>query len=677
MPVSELLDIAVEMAEALDEAHAKGVVHRDLKPANIMITPRGHAKVLDFGLAKFDVAPVSDGSTDLKSEAGLVVGTVHYMSPEQALGRAVDPRSDIFSLGVVLYEMATGRRAFGGASTTETIENVVHQQPEPIARFNYDVPSELERIIRKCLEKQPDARYQSARELLTDLRNLRRDSTSGERIAPPRRKSAPVWIALAVIAVIAAVATFVYIRAHTTSRAAIDSLAVLPFVNGSRDPQSEFLADGMTETIINKLAELPQLKVMSRATMFRYKGKDADPQQVGRDLNVSAVLAGRLIQVGQKLDIQTELVNVSDGSQLWGERYQRPLSDVFALQDDIAREISSKLRLKLTGQEERRLTKRYTENPQAYQLYVQGRFYWNKRNRASLEKALELFEQARQLDPNYALPYLGIADTYVVMPQYADVPTLEANAKAKAAVLRALEIDPDLSEAHATLGLIHTNLWEWKEAEREFKRAIELKPNYATAHHWHAIYLGEIDRLGEGLLELRRAQALDPLSLSINSTIGEFLVLGGRRPEGIEQLRRTLEIDPTFAYSHTWLGRAYIESGDTSDGLRELEKGIELSGRSSESIAHLGYWYGRLGRKGDALKIVVQLKERLATKTTSPLWIGVVYAGLNDRPEAYRWFEEAYREHDSLVVILNFASEFDSWRSDPQAQSLLKRIGLR
>jgi serine/threonine protein kinase/Tfp pilus assembly protein PilF len=677
MPLGELLDIAVEMAEALDEAHAKGVVHRDLKPANIMITPRGHAKVLDFGLAKFDVAPVSDGSTDLKSEQGLVLGTVHYMSPEQALGRAVDQRSDIFSLGVVLYEMATGRRAFGGASTTETIENVVHQQPEPIARFNYDVPSELERIIRKCLEKQPGARYQSARELLTDLRNLRRDSTSGERILTPRRKSAPLWIALAVVIVtVAAVA--IYIRAHAGSRAAIDSLAVLPFVNASRDAQSEFLADGMTETIINKLAELPQLKVMSRATMFRYKGKDADPQQVGRDLKVSAVLAGRVLQVGQQLDIQTELVNVSDGSQLWGERYQRPLSDVFALQDDIAREISSKLRVKLTGQEEKRLTKRYTENPQAYQLYVQGRFYWSKRNRASLQKALDLFEQATRLDPNYALPYLGVADTYAVMSQYADVPNVESNEKAKAAVVRALQIDPDLAEAHATLGLIHDSLWEWREADRELLRAIDLKPNYATAHHWYANYLIGLGRFDEALRELRKAEVLDPLSVPIKTNVAITLYFLGRKTEAIEQLQRTLEIDPTFAYAHIWLGRVYADSGNPEGGVRELEKGVELSGHSAESLAHLGYIDGRLGRTADALKIIAQLKQRLSTKKTSPLWIAFVYAGLNKRSEAYPWLEAAFHDHDALLPpILGYGPEFESWHADPRIIDLLKRMGLR
>jgi len=545
MPMQELLDIGIEVAEALDEAHSRGVVHRDLKPANIMITPRGHAKVLDFGLAKLRLqASDADSETRVKSSPGTVIGTIDYMSPEQALGREVDSRSDLFSFGTVLYEMATGRQAFAGQTSTETIERIVHSQPEAIARFNYEVPAEVERIIRKCIEKNPDSRYQSGREILIDLRNLRRDSTSAERPAIPIRRKP--WLAVSMAAALIAAAAVYVARSRANVRAPIDSLAVLPFVNTSHDPQSEFLADGMTETIINKLSELPQLKVMSGSTMFRYKGKNADPQQVGRELKVSAVLTGRVLQIGDRLGIQTELVNVDDGTQLWGERYDRRVADVFALQDDIAREISGKLRLKLTGEDQKRISKRYTDDSRAYSLYVQGRFYWNKRTGASLEKALGLFNQALEHDPNYALAYLGIADSYELLPQYAGSPNLDAQARAKAAVVKALEIDPDLAEAHATLGLIHRYLWEWQAAEAEFKRAIDLKPNYATAHHWYAITLAGERRFTETLAEIRKGQALDPLSLIINTNVAAYLWYNGRKAEAIEQFRRTLELDPAF-----------------------------------------------------------------------------------------------------------------------------------
>jgi serine/threonine-protein kinase len=680
LPLPDLMDIGVEIAEALDEAHARGVVHRDLKPANIIITPRGHAKVLDFGLAKLRQLSSdtdSDTSTRLKSDPGVVLGTVHYMSPEQALGHDVDHRSDLFSLGVVLYEMATGRQAFGGRTSTETIERIVHSQPEAIARFNYEVPQELERIIRKCLEKNPDWRYQSGRDLLIDLRNLRRDSTSAER-APVVVRRRP-WIPLSIVAavVLIALAAVLAMRRTSNVRAPIDSLAVLPFVNSSRDPQSEFLADGMTEAIINKLTELPQLKVMSRSTMFRYKGKNADPQQVGRELKVSAVLAGRVRQVGDRLDIQTELVNVSDGSQLWGERYDRRVADVFALQDDIAREISEKLRLKLTGEEQKRLGKRYTDKPEAYALYVQGRFYWNKRTRASIEKALELFNQALERDPNYALAHLGVADCYAILPQYAGSPNLESQNRAKAAVARALEIDPQLAEAHATLGLIHRHLWEWQDAESEFKRAIELKPNYATAHHWYAITVRTQRRYAEALAETKKAQALDPLSLIINTNLGTDLDANGRRAEAIEQFRRTIDLDPTFAFAHMRLGRLYLEGGDRQNGLQELEKAAELGGRTAEPVSELGYAYAQVGRRGDALKIISELRQKLQDKTAAPFRIGYVYAALGDRTEAYRWFDQALREHDFFLCEIHFRShDFDSWRSDPHFQQLLRGMNL-
>ena len=648
LPLQETLDIAIEIAEALDEAHTRGVVHRDIKPANIMITPRGHAKVLDFGLAKMQ-HPDSEGETDVRSRTGVVMGTLQYMSPEQIAGETADHRTDIYSFGAVLYEMATGHR----------VRRDIEKTGSP----------ELDRIIRKCLEQNRESRYQSARELLVDLRNMRRDKSARRAV-----RRWPWIVAIAVVAVAVAI-TSLLLR-PPVARPPIDSLAVLPFVDASRDAQSEFLADGMTETIINKLAELPQIKVMSRSTMFRYKGKNADPQDVGRQLKVKAVLTGHVLQLGNRLNIQTELVDVVDGTQLWGERYERPAADVFALQDDIAREISAKLRLKLTGDQEKRLVKRYTDDPEAYALYVQGRFYWNKRTAAGFERAIALFNEAIAHDPNYALGYLGLADAYVVMGGYTGHTGEEQFTRAKAAVERALQIDPGLAEAYSTLALIDRNHFEWQKAEDEFKHAIALKPNYATAHQWYAILLRHQRRFQESLVESRKAQALDPLSQIIGTNVALDLEANGRTAEAIEQLRHTVELDPTFAYARTILGRLYVQTGDVANGLREINAAIELSGRGDVPLAELGFSYAKLGRRDEALKIIEELKEKHRAKEAAPYIIAYVYGGLGDRQNAYRWWDIAVREHETSGEFNTLRGDFESWRSDPEFQRLLREVKL-
>src|SRR5215813_8476584 len=435
LDLDEIVDICIQIADALEEAHTKGITHRDIKPSNIILSTRNRVKVLDFGLAKIarpaEQALASDIATQLKTNPGMVLGTVQYMSPEQALGREIDHRTDIFSLGVVIYEMATGRLPFCGATATEIVDRIIHAQPEAIGRFNYNAPAELQRIVRKSLEKDRERRYQSMRELLVDLKNLKRDSNAGPTTAPKARR--------------------------VRSRKAIHSLAILPFVNTSADPTTEYLSDGITESIINSLSQLPKLRVMARSTVFRYRGREVNSQEVGRELDVGAVLAGRVLHVSGRLIIGVELIDVIDGSQLWGEQYQRNVSAILDVQEEISRELSEKLRLKLTGNDRKRLVRRHTENIQAYHLYLKGRYYWNRRNEEDLLKGLDCFQEAIKIDPNYALGYAGLADCYITLSGLGFLPSNEGYPKARTAALKALEIDGMLAEAHTSLARIRSS----------------------------------------------------------------------------------------------------------------------------------------------------------------------------------------------------------------------------
>src|SRR6185503_3525920 len=485
-------------------------------------TERGLVKMLDFGLAKVVEGGNAVDSTDPtvaiggQTAVGVVLGTVSYMSPEQALGRDLDQRSDIFSQGVVIYEMLTGRLPFEGASATEIIDCIVHNEPIAIARFNYDVPPELERVVRKCMEKDRDRRYSSAREVAIDLRNLRRDTGSpsvSNTTTLPRMPSAR----------------------RGRSRKSIESLAILPLINAGEDPDTEYLSDRITESIINNLSQLPKLRVMARSTVFRYKGKEVDPQEVGRSLGVRAVLAGRMLQRGETLIIKVELVDTSDGSHLWGEQYNRKLADIFTIEEEISSVISEKLRLKLDSAQKKKLARRHTENTEAYQLYLKGRYYWNKRTADGIKKGIEYFNQAIDSDPNYALAYAGVADSYNILASYSTIAPKDAFPRSKAAARTALELDDKLSEGYASLAFaIFGYDWNWTEAERAFKRAIDLNPGYGSAHQWYGLFLAAMDRMSEAFAEVKIAEELDPLSLPVNTNAGWLLYLSRRYDEAIE-----------------------------------------------------------------------------------------------------------------------------------------------
>jgi serine/threonine protein kinase/Tfp pilus assembly protein PilF len=685
LPIAEIVDIGLQVADALDEAHRKGITHRDIKPANLMLTSREQVKILDFGLAKVTrpegQALGSDISTVVKTETGAVMGTVQYMSPEQVLGKEVDHRTDIFSLGVVLYEMATGRLPFTGTSSSETMDRILHGQPEAIARFNYDVPAELDRIIRKCLEKDRERRYQSARELLTDLRNLKRDSESSTRTVEgvePRPRSNVRNVAAGAIALAIAALLGITVYLFMGRGKPIDSMAVMPFLNASADLSQEYLSDGITESLINSLSQLPNLKVLARTTVFSYKNRAIDPIKVGRELGVRAVLTGRVVERGGTLIIQADLLDVTDGSQLWGEQYHRKLSDVLAVQEEIAKQISERLRLKLTGEDQKRLTRHHTENAEAYQLYLKGCYYWNKRTAESLNRGIEYFQQAIDKDPNYALAYAGLIDSYSLLgSSIGRLSPRETFSKAKAAAVKALDIDDTLAEAHAALALVILRYdWDWPAVEREIKRAIQLNPNYATTYQWYADYLVVMGRLDETIAQIKRAQELDPLSLIINTIVGLHLYQARQYDQAIEQCQKTLEMDPNFAQAHLALGMAYEQKARYEEAIAALQKATTLSPSNPFIVSALGHAYAVSGQPREAMKILHQLQDLSQRRYISPHEMAIIYAGLGEKDQAFAWLEKAYADRVWRLPFLKVEPRFDSLRSDPRFQDLLRRMKL-
>jgi serine/threonine protein kinase/Tfp pilus assembly protein PilF len=697
LPLGEVLELGIQIAEALEAAHAEGIIHRDIKPANIFVTKRGRAKVLDFGLAKLVRKGVAgaDESADAESEGqladsnsivGIISGTPSYMSPEQVRGDGLDPRTDIFSLGLVLYEMATGRQAFSGGTGGMIIEAVLTRPPVPVRSINPDIPPRLEAIIDKALNKDRDQRYQHASDLLTELRRLKREIDSGSESATQSSTSALLSTGKLRSLTSAGPTTGASIgpvtghtRALRPERVSklIDSLAVLPFENASRDPENEYLSDGITASLVNILATVPKLRVMAQSTVFRFKGSAIDPQAVGRELNVRAVLTGRVIQSGGSLRIGAELVDVATGSQLWGAQYDRKPGDIFAIQDEISHEISEKLRLELTRAQKRRLTKRHTQDPEAYRLYLKGRHHWNRWTEEGFYKAIEYFQQAVEKDPGYALAHAGIADTYVLLGWNSYLPPKDAFPKGKAAALEALEYDPDLGEAHTPLAaVLWLHDWQWREAEKEFQRSLELNPTYATANHWHAEYVMTMGRHAEATAQMKKSQALDPLSLIINVAIGWAHYMARRYDEALEQLRQTLELDPNYPVTHWILGLVYRTTGRYELAIVEGEKGVNLSGGSPLMRAALAHSYGKAGTTKEAREILDDLEKLAKCKYVAPHFFAGIHIGLGENDRAIEYLEKAYEEHSHWLIYLHIDPVMDDLRNDPRFQDLLRRVGL-
>jgi non-specific serine/threonine protein kinase len=657
LDVDTVLELGVQITDALSAAHAKGIVHRDIKTSNILVNERGDAKILDFGLAQLgklvqqaavpaDGAEV-DGEDTLVTDSGEALGTVPYMSPEQARGQLLDARTDLFSFGAVLYEIATSEQAFTGRTSAVVFDAILNKSVQPPRQVDSEIPAELERIILKALEKDRDLRYQTASGMRADLLRLRRDL----EFAQEEERDA--------------------VRARRRDEG-IDSLAVLPFTNTSGDPRTEYFSDGVTESILNSLSQLPRLRVVSRNTAFRYKGRAIDQREAARELDVRAIVTGRVSQRGSSLMVSAELVDVEADAQLWGANYKRKSQDIFAVQEDIAHEISSKLQLRLTHAERRRLAKRHTESTAAYEAYLRGRYEWNRRDEPGLHKAVDFFKQAIREDPRYAMAYTGLSDSYHILGYYNAIPSLESWRVAKEASDKALEFDPGLAEAITSSAAVAAAFdWDWERAEELYARSKELNPNYPTTHHWFAFLMLMLGRVDEAVASMRRALELDPLSLIINTDVGWCLYYARRYDEAVEQYKRTLDIEERFAPALYSLAQVCAQ-------MRLFDEAIAiLSGLSGTGYkVELAYTWALAGRRDEAQQGLREVEQLAEQTNVAPCQFAKIHVGLNEHDTAFELLERAFEERSPALTYLKTEPWFDPLQSDPRLRSLADRMDL-
>lgn len=683
LTLGEAIEIALQTAGALAAAHGAGVVHRDIKPENIVIRTDGLVKVLDFGIAKY--RPIKAGHKALVETAdGEIIGTAAYMSPEQARGLEVDARTDIWSLGVMLYEMIARKLPFDGETRSDRVAGILLHEPEPFAKSRRNIPLELQRIVDRSLAKEIKKRYGKIDEMAEDLYRLR-EATGEKHRAPyvlPGQKSASsrsMLAALAAVLLIVGIIGFGYYfwlakRAATANKT---SIAVLPFINESGKTEVEYLSDGISESLINNLSQLKQLKVVARATAFSYKNRQSDPRQIGRELGVETILTGKTTLLEDTLIVQTDLINVEDGAQIWGERYTRKLADLLSVQESISSQIFVKLQPKLNSEVNSRLTKLNPDSSKAYQLYLKGRFFWNRRTEADIRKAIEYFDQAISEDPEYTLAYVGLADSFNVMGFYNMLSPGESFPKAKIAAEKALKLNGDLAEAYSSLAYVALYYdWDFAVAEKGFIRAIELKPNYPVAHQWYGNLLTAAGKWDEAAREFAQAQELDPLSPIITAVPAWTYIYARQYDRAIEPCRKALDLDPNFALAHNWLGQAYERKGNYEKAIIEFNKALSLSEESSETKALLAHVHAVSGNKRQARNILNELTEQSKYRYVSPYHIATIYAGLGDQDRALKWLDEAYQDRQNNLIFLNYDARMDDLRSNPRFLELLKKVGF-
>jgi serine/threonine protein kinase/Tfp pilus assembly protein PilF len=666
LTVDNALDFALQVGDALAAAHRAQIIHRDVKPENIIVGPDQHLKLLDFGIAKLLSRP--SGST-LETLPGILIGTPIYMSPEQARGDVVSTTCDVWSLGVVLYEMLAGKPPFTGTTVNEVMRLILESEPVSLSSLRPDVSQEVSALLKTAIAKQAAERFEDAAQLVQHLKQVRESNF--------RKPADSLDAKLKTTVQDVQQSTPQPTSTKRQQRKTIKSIAILPFRNESSYDMAEYLSDGVTETIINKLSQLPQLRVLSRNSVFAFKGSSEDPIAIGKRLGVAAVVTGRLLRVDSKLRVSTELVNVANGFQMWGDHFSRTIADIFEIQEEIAREISEKLEVKLSPRQRKNLEKRHTLNEHAYLSYLKGRFQWNKRSAEGLKLAVDHFSEAIGLEPLYALAHAGLADTYVALGALHALPSREAYSKARAAAMQALEIDSGLAEAYATLGFVMATLdRNWSGSEQAFEKALSLNSSYATAHQWYSVVLRSLGRFDQAIEESQKAQELDPLSPIINATVGQCFYFARRYDEAIKLYRRMLAVESNYRWTHYLVACALREKGWYKEAIAEFEEALRLMPGEPVVNSDLAYTFALSGRKEDARLKLTELEQQSRSTYVSPYDLAIAYLGLGDKEAALTLLEQAHIEHDDGLLMIRIDPLLDILRTEDRFRAILQQVGL-